>query len=65
MAKWQIIRQKKEKKNKQKPKTLPVNSKGKLPVFSNKFPVTKDQEDVNYCATGKRVWGHPHIQANN
>ena len=48
MAKWQIIRpKKKKKKNKQKPKTLPVNSKGKLPVFSNKFPVTKDQEDVN------------------
>ena len=46
MAKWQIIRQKK-KERKKKQQTLPVNSKGKLPLFSSKFPVTKDWEDVN------------------
>ena len=34
-------------KAKKKKKNLPVNSKGKLPLFSNKFPIRKDQEDVN------------------
>lgn len=34
------------KAKKKKTKNLPVNSKGKLSPFSNKFLIRKDQEDV-------------------